>query len=99
MAVALIYPVLEEILFRGLLQGGLWHLPWARKSCGPVSRANLLTSIIFTLLHTLTHPPLMAAAVLIPSLVFGWFRDRDERLLIPVALHAYYNSGYFLIFG
>lgn len=99
LAVALVYPLLEEILFRGLLQGGLWRRPWGRKSWGPVSCANLLTSLLFALLHTWTHPPLMAAAVLVPSLVFGWFRDRDGGLLIPVALHAYYNTGYFLIFG
>jgi len=97
--VALVYPVLEEMLFRGLLQGWLWHRPWGRKSCGPVSRANLFTSLLFAALHGMTHPPLMAVAVLLPSLVFGWFRDRDGRLRIPVALHGYYNGGYFLIFG
>ncbi|MEE9493886.1 MAG: JDVT-CTERM system glutamic-type intramembrane protease [Gammaproteobacteria bacterium] len=93
----LIYPILEEIVFRGLLQGEINnHL----RNCqiGILSCANLLTSVIFTALHFIHHPPLWAIAVFIPSLIFGYFKDRTGHLGAPIALHVFYNGGYFLIF-
>ena len=39
------------------------------------------------------------AAVLLPSLVFGFFKDRSGALWAPMALHVFYNSGYFWLFG
>lgn len=96
---ALLYPLIEELLFRGLLQGRLLrHAPLRRHWYG-LTGANLLTSLVFTGLHFLMHPPLAAAAVLAPSLVFGYFRDRYGRLEASVALHAFYNLGYVWIFG
>ncbi len=94
---ALLYPVVEEMIFRGYLQElAHRHLkPWR---LGPLSHANILTSLLFTALHFIHHPPLWAAAVLVPSLLFGFFKDRSERLGAPIALHVFYNSGYFLLF-
>jgi len=95
---ALLYPVAEELVFRGLIQD-LAHRhvrPWR---LGPLSHANLLTSILFTALHFINHPPLWAAAVFFPSLVFGFFKDRSGRLAAPILLHVFYNSGYFWLFG
>jgi membrane protease YdiL (CAAX protease family) len=95
---ALLYPVVEELLFRGLLQD-LAHRhvkPWR---LGPLSHANLLTSLLFTTLHFINHPPLWAAAVFFPSLVFGFFKDRTGQLAAPIVLHVFYNSGYFWLFG
>lgn len=95
---ALVYPVLEEIVFRGLIQGSLSQrlAAWRR---GPVSKANLLTSLLFAVLHGFSHPPLWAAAVFIPSLVFGHFRERHGGLTSPILLHAFYNGVYFALFG
>jgi membrane protease YdiL (CAAX protease family) len=94
---ALLYPVAEELVFRGLIQELLHrHLkPW---SLGPLTHANILTSLLFTSLHFINHPPLWAAAVLVPSLVFGFFKDRSGRLTAPVLLHVFYNSGYLWLF-
>jgi membrane protease YdiL (CAAX protease family) len=95
---ALFYPVVEELVFRGLVQDLAhrylrpWHL-------GPLSHANVLTSLLFTALHFINHPPAWAAAVLVPSLVFGFFKDRTGRLAAPILLHVFYNSGYFWLFG
>ena len=95
---ALLYPVVEELVFRGLVQDLLhrhlrpWHL-------GPLSHANLLTSLLFTALHFVNHAPLWAAAVFFPSLLFGFFKDRTGQLAAPIVLHVYYNSGYFWLFG
>ena len=62
---ALIYPVIEEWIFRGFIQD-FFHQrlnPWR---LGPLSHANILTSVLFTALHFINHPPLWAAAALTP---------------------------------
>ena len=90
------YPVLEEIIFRGALQ------PWLARRLpvlnGPVSSANLAASGLFMAMHFYSHPPLWAVSVFIPSLVFGYFRDRHNSLQAPMALHVFYNTGYYWIF-
>jgi membrane protease YdiL (CAAX protease family) len=96
--VALIYPVLEELVFRGALQGALYRQPWGRRSLGQVSLANLLTSLVFAGFHLFYHAPLWAALVLFPSLIFGYFRDRYQSVVPAIVLHVFYNAGYFWLF-
>lgn len=91
---ALLYPVLEEIVFRGFVQG-VAQRRLRNIFRGPISLANVVTSVLFTALHFLYHPPLWAIAVFIPSLVFGYFKDRYGSLLPPMVLHVYYNTGYY----
>jgi len=93
----LLYPVLEEIVFRGLLQE-LAQEFISRRTLGPVSLANLLTSLVFTGFHFLNHTPLWAALVFFPSLVFGFFKDRYGTLTAPILLHGFYNAGFLLLF-
>jgi membrane protease YdiL (CAAX protease family) len=93
----LIYPVLEEIVFRGLLQELAQELI-SRRTFGPLSLANLLTSLVFTGFHFLNHAPLWAALVFFPSLVFGFFKDRYQTLTAPILLHGFYNAGFLLLF-
>ena len=99
---ALLYPVMEEVIFRGLIQEGFHTLikkkgmQW--KIAGPISLANLVTSTLFVALHFIEHPPLAAASVFIPSLIFGYFKDRHKHLASPIVLHIFYNAGYFWIF-
>ncbi len=94
---ALLYPVIEEILFRGLIQDAVrdhlrpWHLGW-------LTHANLVTSLLFTALHFFNHSPLWAASVFLPSLLFGLLRERSGGLAAPITLHVFYNSGYFWLF-
>ena len=95
--VILLYPVLEELAFRGWLQGLLWD-KGLQKTMLYVSYANVITSIIFTLFHFMAHPPLWALGVFFPSLVFGFFRDRYNSVSPSVFLHIYYNAGYFILF-
>ncbi|MGA7801275.1 MAG: JDVT-CTERM system glutamic-type intramembrane protease [Gammaproteobacteria bacterium] len=94
---ALVYPIAEEIIFRGALQEWLGdHLP--DRPLGPVSLANLVTSVVFTSLHFIHHPPFWAAMVFVPSLVFGYFKDRTGALQAPIVLHVFYNAGYYWLF-
>ncbi len=99
LSLCLAQPLLEELIFRGVMQTELLrHASGALRKLG-VSAANLLTSALFTGLHFFSHPPLWALAVFIPSLIFGHFRERHNSLYPPLALHIYYNTGYFLTMG
>lgn len=92
----LVYPVLEEIVFRGGLQGWLAariHGDWRRWSL-----ANLLTSVIFAALHLVNDSWLAALAIVFPSLIFGFFRDRYQRVLPGILLHCTYNLGFIWLF-
>jgi membrane protease YdiL (CAAX protease family) len=93
----LIQPLIEELLFRGLLQGWLVEQSWGRRQLGGFTLANLLVTVLFTALHFFSHPPLWAAGVLLPSLLYGYFRDRHDSVYPAIALHVFYNAGYFLL--
>ena len=97
--VALLYPIVEELVFRGLLQERLWQTRLSRMSIYCISLPNIVTSVVFTAFHFLAHPPGWALAVIVPSLVFGFFRDRYQHVLPAIILHVLYNSGYFFLFG
>ena len=93
------YPILEEAAFRGLLQG--WLLRARSLASGPISFfswANIFTTIAFTGFHFLGHPWHWALAVIIPSLLFGYFREKTGSIMPGILLHCFYNTGYFLIF-
>jgi membrane protease YdiL (CAAX protease family) len=68
------------------------------RSFGPLSVANLLTSVLFTALHFIYHAPAWAALVFLPSLVFGFFKDRTGGLTAPILLHVFYNAGFLWLF-
>jgi membrane protease YdiL (CAAX protease family) len=85
------YPVLEEILFRGILQGQLYKTKWGSSTLFNLSYANWVTSIIFASLHFIYHSPVWALLVVFPSLVFGYFRDIYNSIYPALALHLIYN--------
>jgi membrane protease YdiL (CAAX protease family) len=92
-------PIVEELLFRGCLQGWLFTHEWGPRSFAGISIANLLTSGVFAGAHIATHSLLWALSTLFPSLLFGVLRDRFGSVLPPLALHIIYNAGYFLLTG
>jgi membrane protease YdiL (CAAX protease family) len=94
----LLVPILEEIVFRGGLQVFLISKRAFNKSWFGISVANIVTSIIFALMHLISQPPLWAALVFIPSLVFGWARDRYGSVIPSIILHAVYNAGFLWLF-
>lgn len=96
----LVYPLLEEAAFRGYIQGRLLTRPgWAAPLAGPLSRANIATSLLFALLHLPAHPWGWAAAVAVPSLLFGLLRERHGSIVPGLLAHVYYNAGWFWLFG
>ena len=97
LSLVLLQPLLEELLFRGQLQGWLAARPWGRRQFGGFTLANMVVTLLFTALHFFSHPPLWAAGVLVPSLLYGYFRDRHDSVVPAIALHVFYNAGYFLL--
>lgn len=102
--VTLLWPLAEEIVFRGLIQGWLSRklagADWPGKPESPkltgITPANVLTSLLFALAHLFQHSLAHSALVFFPSLVFGYFRDRNGSLCPPVVLHCVYNASAFL---
>lgn len=92
-------PMVEELFFRGCLQGFLSIREWGQRSLVGISIANLLTSLVFTGAHISTHSLLWASLTLFPSLLFGVLRDRSGSVFPPIALHIIYNAGYFMLAG
>ncbi len=97
--VVLLYPLLEELAFRGFLQSWLLERPaFARHLVPGITHANLLTSLLFAAAHLFNQPPLWALSVFMPSLVFGFFRDRYNLVWPSVLLHCWYNAGFVWLF-
>ncbi len=105
-SLCLVYPVVEELLFRGIIQPYLSQHrsrrpaipsssvePWARSTVLGISYANILTSILFAMSHMLYQPITAALLVFVPSLIFGHFRDRYQSTIPCIILHAYYNAS------
>lgn len=96
--IVLVYPVLEEIVFRGAIQGALLKRKALSQSLAGISLASIITSLLFAAAHLLQQTPLMASLVFLPSLVFGWARERHHSLLSPTLLHIAYNAGFITLF-
>lgn len=95
-SMVLFQPLVEEVFFRGVIQGQLERVRWAQRRFAGLSAANYLTTLLFSLAHLVHHPPVMAAAVVVPSLIFGHFRDRHRQVYPAFLLHAFYNACYLL---
>ncbi len=89
-------PAIEELLFRGVLQGWLLGLTTGCRTFAGFSVANIITSMIFTAGHFINQPLLWALGAFFPSLIFGWFRDRSGSLWPPVLLHGVFNAAFFI---
>ncbi len=90
-------PVFEEILFRGLIQGQLLRRSWGQRAWLHISGANVTTSLLFVAAHMVMNPPLFALTVLVPSLLYGYFREHCNSVYPSIVLHAAYNG--FVIAG
>ncbi|NNF43097.1 MAG: CPBP family intramembrane metalloprotease [Phycisphaerales bacterium] len=78
-------PLLEELLYRALVQGGLRRAgasPWL---------AIFITSVLFAGMHA-TNTTLPALSLLfLLSLGFGWVYERTGRLTASIVMHAAFN--------
>jgi len=93
------FPVLEELLFRGVIQGQLLNRSKLASGFLGLSYANWITSMLFVAMHFVHHPPLWAVLVIVPSLVFGFMREYYRSTYPAIMLHSIYNAGYLLVPG
>lgn len=87
--------LVEELIFRGLIQEGLNKLFRHRFWIGPISLANLVTSILFAGAHLFAQPVGWALATFFPSLAFGFVWDRHKSIWACFVLHLSYNLFFF----
>lgn len=93
----LVQPVLEELVFRGMLQGQALRLSTRQGQplrLGPVTLANVLVTLGFVALHLRAQPLAWALAVAGPSLVLGHLRERFGSVWPAMLVHAVYNAGF-----
>lgn len=97
MSLLLVQPLLEELVFRGILQGQALRLTTRcgqPRRLGPVTLANGLVTAGFVALHLPAQPLAWALAVAVPSLVFGHLRERFASVWPAVGVHVVYNAGF-----
>ncbi|SFR36715.1 CPBP family intramembrane glutamic endopeptidase [Halogeometricum limi] len=94
LSILLVAPA-EELLFRGAIQGRL------RRTFGPVA-AVVGAGLLFAALHVLNFGTLNSGAAVALVAIFtvgcllGWAYERTENLVVPVVIHALYNSVLFV---
>lgn len=83
-----IIPVIEEFLFRGLMQ------TWLKGICG-VRYAILLTALVFSLFHFSTSQGVANGELLVSLFILGCFLgyvfERQRSLWASIGLHATFN--------
>jgi membrane protease YdiL (CAAX protease family) len=86
-----IAPVVEEVLFRGIIYPTV-------KQAGFPRLALWGTSVIFGVIHgnVLSFLPLVFLAV-----VFTWLYEKTNNLLAPILTHAFFNAAnfFFIVFA
>ena len=88
-------PLVEEFLFRGVIQGLLLGTTLGSAGRWGLTAANLVTSLVFVLVHFINQPAIWALGVFFPSMLFGLFRDRTGSIWPPIALHVLFNGAFF----
>jgi membrane protease YdiL (CAAX protease family) len=79
-------PILEEIMYRGLLQ------PAFRGALGLRWPAIAITSLCFALMHLGAVEPVALPVLFSLSLGLGWARERTGGLLAPITMHIAFNA-------
>lgn len=75
-------PLLEEVLFRGIIQGGLTNKGIAPK------KAIVISALVFGIVHA--NPWQLVGAFLL-GLVLGLVYFKTKSIVIPILLHAFNN--------
>ena len=84
-------PVIEEILFRGVLQGQLLKYKWAQHTVIGITMGNVVVSILFVSVHLVNVTAVWSLLVFFPSIVFGYLRDTYRSVYPSIIAHMSYN--------
>ena len=80
-------PILEEIMYRGILQRGFVDTGVNRWV------AIGITSAVFAAMHWETVEPHAIVALFVLSLGFGYVYEKTGRLTGPIVMHMIFNAG------
>jgi membrane protease YdiL (CAAX protease family) len=83
-------PIVEELIFRAGLQ------QWLSRKWRSKLWANVVSSCVFSLLHSLTTGQLIALWVFVPSILLGAFYSKSQSVILTIFLHAFFNLIYVL---
>lgn len=86
-AVTLGAPIVEEVLYRGCIQGAIHRLT------GSAPFAIALSSLAFILPHTTVVAPHALIVLFVLSIGFGIAMARTGRLGPPIIMHALFNAA------
>lgn len=75
-------PMVEEIVYRGMVQPGL-------ESSWGAARGTIVTAVLFAAIHFV---PIEFPGLLSFALVLGWARHRTGRLGLPIITHVAFNA-------
>lgn len=89
LAVAISAPVLEEVLFRGQLQGAIESWAKRRGLRNPSLTALVVASATFGAIH---FQPLAFPVLFTSGLAMGWIRQRTGSLTLPILMHIVMNT-------
>lgn len=90
LAVVIIGPLSEELVFRGLMQGGIC------KSLAPKGKISIVLSIfvpalIWACIHFSYTPPVIAL-IFGSGILLGLARHTTKSLWVPIAMHIAWNA-------
>jgi len=89
-AAGLAAPLVEELLFRGILQQSIYY---QYRSILP---AIVIPTVIFALFHVayLFYLPALLELIVL-ALLLGWLMAKTANILIPILIHAVFNLSSF----
>ncbi len=97
-ALLVIAPVLEEVVFRAGLQEQLLRRLQVQHAAAAFA-ANALTALAFAAAHLAVHASALAALTAVPALLIGDVYQQHRRLAPCIALHALFNTAWLLWAG
>lgn len=85
--VTTLVPLIEEVLYRGMIQGGLIAAGLPRLA------AVILTAAGFAAMHATVAPMHAVIGLFVMGVGFGLVVERTGRLTSAIVMHAAYNAG------
>ena len=87
-SIVVLAPVIEESIFRGLLQSSIGEMLGRGRRWWTV----LIVSAIFAVIHLGGVPAYALPGLFVFSLVLGWTYERTGSLWVPILIHSAFNA-------
>jgi uncharacterized protein len=84
-AAILMAPLVEEVVFRGVLYQGLKR----RMGLWP---AALVSALLFAVVHVEVQQPIYSSGFVLLGILFAWTMHRFGSLVVPLVAHATFNA-------